>query len=850
MRGESVIWYVMGLDISADVPVASMVYVGHFYQTSGRAFITTKFYWLRGLANTHVHLVEEFLNETGLPRSEGLRDVIRRLGVVRPVDLTHGPEWMWSSTMSKPYILDTEPLVITGLAAFTLRTSYSYRPFEGEPISDLQYVKSNFEERVVPQLASAAAITVALLNVPEVGVMKSLILPTRLHPLLYWGFLQLQVTVLQYNITKGWYDTAPYVIVRVGRWSSYPFAWMFARADSNGTALVYGVTPQGLNSWYVEAWRQINETWFIAPAWGMRSGGPQWISLLVPRGYVSTYVMPMKARVLLDVYNPRVMRRTIDDPRYASSDVWVGGGSWPTQFETSTGISPLYAFISSFDRTGVYMAFSSHVENLTVTLSAGLRWPVGIAVGKEKVYWALDYATGTYAVAAQRYAVLSEREVRRLSADTLLDYAKKYIEEAVGALRNYTWSAAYRNALAAWSYASRAYTDEVMPLFEECVRSAIFFVPFIVVAGYFLERLLVRGEGFRMILNVLAFEVTLFLLFAFTHPAFWVIPSTTLAAIAIGMLILMAIVLWIFYREARDIVSEVSAKMLGYHEVVTERTAATLMAISLSTENMRKRPLRSVLTIIPIVVFAMATVSLASVSPYTAVVQKPMEKVTPWFYGFTLKSGYASPGDILDYPAVEMLRAIIGDKGCVCPRIVYYAPSIINLGPYALIVSHNASIPVPAAVGLAPEMAAEVMSRALVKGLPRPFLSEDQPAILLPSSMASALGVDVGDEVELFGMKFVITGIFSESAMDSLRDPDGRGIAPVDSIYYAQFHGFAVPLGSAVIIPQPYEWSRIVIIPSGVAKKLGGRAYAIDVLLKPSVSEAEFERLAEALAYS
>ena len=848
VRGERTVWCVVGLDISADLPVASLTYVGHFY-VAARTFITTKLYWFQGLANTLVPVIEQFLNESGLPQHEGLRSVIRRLDVLRPIDLTHGPDWMWSSTMSKPYVLDTEPFVVAGMAAFTLRTSYSYRPYEGEPASDLAYVRENFRDRVVPQLAAAAALIASLISAPEFRVMKSLILPTRLHPLLYWGFLQLSVQVLQYNITRGWYDTVPHAIVRVGRWSSYPFAWIFERADSNGTALIYGVTPQGLNSWYVEAWKPLNGTWVVAPAWGMRSGGPQWISLLVPRGYVSVYVMPMRYRILVDMYNPRLMRRTLEDPRYGSMDVWAGGGAWPTPFETSTGIVPLYQFVSAFDRTGVYMQFLSRVENLTVTLSAGMRWPVGIAIGKERVYWALDYAVGTYTVAEQRYSLLSAREVRRLSADLMLDYARDYLSEAERALENLKWSSAYGSALAAWSFASRAYTDEVMPLFEECIRSATLFVPFVVVSGYFLERLLTRGEGFRMILNVFAFEMALFLLFAFTHPAFWVVPSTTLAALAIGMMILMAIVLWIFYREARDIVSEVAAKTLGYHEVVTERTAATLMAISLSTEHMRKRPLRSILTLVPIAVFAMAAVSLASVSPYTIVLEKQVEGATPLFYGFTLKRGFATLGDLLDYPTVDMVKAIVGNKGYVCPRIVYYSPSVINLGPYGLLISHNYSIPVPAVVGLTPEMAAYLMGRAMVKGLPKPFLSEDQPAILLPSTLAQLLGVDVGDEVELYGMKLTVTGIYSDTAMDALRDPDGLRITPMDSVYYAQLHGFAVPMGTEVF-PQPYEWSRIAIVPSGVAKMLGGKVYVIDVILKPNVTESEYEEIARRLAYS
>jgi len=587
----------------------------------------------------------------------------------------------------------------------------------------------------------------------------------------------------------------------------------------------------------------------IMPAWGMRSGGPSWVTLLVPRGYTSVYVMPLQTRVLVDLYNPRLMRRTLDDPRYASANVWAGGGAWPTPFETETGITPLYQFVSSDDRTGVYLAGSSRVGNLTITLGIGGRWPAAVTLGGEGVHWALDYAVGTYTLTYQRYSVLSAREVRRLSADLLMDYAARYIERAVSAARNLTWSEAYRSALVAWSYASRAYSDEVMPLFDECIRSAVTFVPFVIATGYFLERLLLKGEGLRMVFNVLGVEIALFLLFAFTHPAFWVVPSTTLAALAIGLLILMAIVFWIFYRESRDIVSEVAAKLLGYHEVVTERTAATLMAVSLSTENMRKRPLRSILTLVPIAVFAMAMVSLASVSPYTAVLPKPMENVRAPFYGFVLKRGFAVLGDILDYPTVEMVKAIVGDRGYVCPRVVYYSPAVINLGPYAMLITSNASAPVPVVLGLEPEEAATLFSKAIVRGLPKPFLSDDQPAILLSTTMAEALRVDVGDEVELHGMRLVVTGIFSETAMDALKDPDGRGMAPIDSVYYAQLHGFAVPMGGA-IVPQPYAWSRVVVMPAGLVRKLGGRVSTVDVILKPDVSEEEFEELARKLAYA
>jgi hypothetical protein len=193
-----------------------------------------------------------------------------------------------------------------------------------------------------------------------------------------------------------------------------------------------------------------------------------------------------------------------------------------------------------------------------------------------------------------------------------------------------------------------------------------------------------------------------------------------------------------------------------------------------------------------------------------------------------------------------MVKAVVGDKGYVCPRVVYYSPSVINLGPYAFLLAKNSSMPVPVVLGLEPEDAAVLFERA---GVTKPFFSSDQPAILLPSTIAKALGVDVGDEVELYGMKLVVTGVFSETAMNALRDPDGYGTSPIDSIYYPQLHGFTVMTGE-MPTPTSYDWSQVVVMPAGLVRKLGGKVSEIDVILKPSVSEGEFEELARRLAYA
>ncbi|RLF04465.1 MAG: hypothetical protein DRK00_06665, partial [Thermoprotei archaeon] len=845
------ILYVMGIDISADLPIASLVYVGHFYQ-AGSSFLTAKLYGVRSIVTDYVRIVSEYLNETGLPEEKGLRLAIRNLGLVRQQDLTEGPEWMWASTMSKPYVLDTEPFTIAGMAAFTFKTSFSFKPLEGEPISDLTYVKSRFRDRVIPQLASALAIAVGLLNEPEIKTLsESMILPTRLHPLLYWGFIDLRVRVLEYNVTKGWYDPVPHAIVRVSRANAYnyPFVWMIAKADHEGSALIYGITPQSLGAWYVDAYKILNDSWAIMPAWGLHSTGPTWVTALVPRVYATVNVKPLKIHVLTDLYNPRIMRRTIEDPRFSTANVWIASNVWPSSYETTTGMLPLYYYAAVSDKRGLGLIGSSLPSKLTITLGIGRRWPVAIAeiTNAAPILSALNYAKDLYRLASQRYSTLSTREVRKLSADLMLKYARAHLDKVTALLKSKEYGDAYRYSLIAWSYSARAYADEVMPLYEESVRSVIIFAPLIIVSAYFFERLLLRGKGIRRIFYTVGLEVTLFAAFAVVHPAFWIIPSTLLASLSIGLLILMAVVFWIFYREARDLLSEVSAKILGRHEVTGERIPVILMTLSLSIENMRKRPLRTILTIVPITVFAMAMISLASISPYTAVIATVTDRKAP-YWGLLVKNFYGVLESTLDNPTVELISALVGERGVVCPRFWYYPPAVIGHGPYGLIISSNSSARVPAVVGFTSVEAEKLVRRALIKGTT--FIDDYQLAIILPSTLAERLEVDVGDEVEFLGMRLVVTGIFSEAVLEAIRDFDGLSVAPMNSVYYPQLHGFAVNLPT-VLQPLPLAWEEgVVIMPAGLVEKLGGFISSIGIVLKPNITYSEAEVIARRIAYA
>ena len=844
--GKRVILAAMGVDISSDFPGLSLIYAGHFY-AAWSPLLASKFRRIQDFVAKYVSAAGEFLNETDLPASRGLRAALADLGLVRYWDLGQSTSLLCAGgTMATPYVLDTEPLMMIGLMAFTARTQFSWRPLEGIPFPGSQRLVERFKDYVIPQLASVAAIAAGLAEDPDVDIPYSTIKPTRMHALMWWGSPVLVVKVLEYNVSKGWYDPVSHALVRVSRSTYNPFAWIVEETDENGTCVVYGLSPQTYNSWYIDAYKPVNETWAYLPAYGVYSQGSATIAPIVPKVYATVYVKPMEVHYMLDFYDPRIFRRAaILDPRYNELNTWLSVGRWASIYDTRTGAPPIFSGGQYWPYSLVSLLASDLTGDTTLTLSIGtvLR-PVAIVERPRHIVWALDYAKGTLEVARRRYSLLSSKEVRRLSAEILLSYAEEYLKKAIDAYRRGDYVEAQGYSMASWGYASRAYVEEVMPLFEESTRSVLVFVGFVTTCAYFMERLLAKTSGLRRFATLALFEVLFMAAFAYTHPAFWVIPAIPIASLSVGVLMLIAFMVWVLFREMRDVVKEYVVRTFGRHEVAHERTAIIVMAAALSTEYMRKRPLRTVLTFIPIITFASALVSLASISPYTAVVSRPvLEAGMPPYEGLMIAVGKIKLFDqFLDYPLVDVVMTIVGDAGIVAPRVWVY-PTVVNvLGAVDYAVSRNSSYAIRAALGLMPEEAEKLFSRGLVKGTV--FKRPDQRAALISSKMAAALGVGLGDYIEIWGERFMVVGIYSSEAMSAIKDFDGYDLTPINPIYYSQLNGMPTMASQTFEIPRGVTWDEVVVIPYELAKRRGVVTSVAVVMRRGELADDIAKRLA------
>jgi hypothetical protein len=868
--GRVVVWYVVGVDLSDDFPGVSLVYMGHFYR-AGRALFTAKFSWIQEAVSTQLSgFLRGYLERRGLIPGN-LRSAIDALGLVREVDLVEGPDWSWTGTMATPYILDTEPFVVANMAGFTIRTQFSYRKWEGVPGS-----RSVRWEYVTPQLYQATAIVLYACAAEEVRLSPASVRPSHFTGLggggaagvMFWGLVTFRVSVASFNLSAGWYAPVPGAVVRV--WSyphDYPFACALARTGSDGVAELVGLAPQGVCYWRVDAVRIDRDGAYVAD-YGVYGAQPASLVVGALQDPMPVFVPVFKGGVLVlfDVVSPRTFRPgAMDDPRMGAIRVWYNLGRDVRVYEVGTRAEPMFWGVYTMPQdevalvaapAGSRVVVAARPENPFVEARPVILFsnctpdePEGAGVVVEPGFTIIDraalrYARDLLATAERRYQELRERMVRRLSAELYERMAEEYLAKSQRAYEQRKYSEAYRSSLVALSLAARFYADEVMPLYDETGRTAVLMLLLVLPSAFFLERLLVHAEGVRRIASTLAIGAAAVWLFSLVHPALTVIANSAMAVMAVAVLLITLLLIYVFASETSAALRSYAEARMGAHEFRREEAAAALMAISTGLENMRRRPLRSFLTLLTIAAVSTAVVALTSTSPTVYVTFSAQGASAP-YEGLLVRRGYGVLAEVLSATTVEAVKAL-APGATVMPRLWYYPVSVNKVGPYGLVVGRNGSLAVQAVLGLTPAEARLILGRALARGdLPR----EGQVyACLLSASQAKALGVDVGDEVEFAGFRLVVVGVLSDEALLGLpRDADGYYYVPIDPTYSVVLYGFTVGGGQAS--PTPLSWDRVLIVAAPFASKLGAFVNSIGVACS-NATRADLLELAGRVAYA
>ncbi len=381
-----------------------------------------------------------------------------------------------------------------------------------------------------------------------------------------------------------------------------------------------------------------------------------------------------------------------------------------------------------------------------------------------------------------RYGVRNDKFMR------LHDEARAALVQAREHLEARRYSQFKASTREAWGLEGRGYPD-IKATADDTVYGVIFYFALLLPFSFCCERLFFGfADVRRQMLGASLFFLAIFLIMRFIHPAFKLSSSPYIIFLAfvifaIGGTALMMI-LGRFTRE----VSQRKRASSGVHEADIGRMSATTAAVALGISNLRKRKVRTLLTVITLTLLTFTAQAFTSVQSYLKYYQIPRPN-EPSYEGALLRDrGWKGMQlSVLDYA-----QSAFGGQGDVLPRS-WLSTHLIGERAYIDVQRRETGAEsfAFALMGVEPqERDLMGLGDLLVGDQSRFFADGERDVCILPQALAEILDIqleDVGDvDVWIMGQSYRVIGLIDGEGIDALRDLDNESLMPVDTVAEAQ----------------------------------------------------------------
>jgi len=205
--------------------------------------------------------------------------------------------------------------------------------------------------------------------------------------------------------------------------------------------------------------------------------------------------------------------------------------------------------------------------------------------------------------------------------------------------------------------------------------------------------------------------------------------------------------------------------------------SAIIAAFSMACRNLRRRRMRTALTIINMMILIFGFISFTSVSPGYGLITYPLRPTIP-VDALLIRDKPPSevPFNAIPHSFLEWLENQ--------PNVTVISPKLENVpavqGSYIgyLYTRDGDTIPVQGILGFKPGVESRFtqLNSTIVDGR---FLEDDDvKGVLLSSTFKEELNLKVGDLLSGFNQEFIIKGFFDPRALEKLPDIDGRPMMP------------------------------------------------------------------------
>ncbi|MGC9014344.1 MAG: M28 family peptidase [Thermoproteota archaeon] len=838
VSGKERIQMMIGLDFSTDSNSVSILRKSLFYMYGSETVQSRWTSWVEPTIFSFVDMLYKQLNwsiELHPYPTSGLR------------------ESGWWGAEVIPYMLDTEAISAARGLGFTIRTDRSLRFTWWLPINDFSYLNI---ENLAPQLYVSLAIIHGFANIEEWKINWDQVKPAltgRARTVVavgttdIAGFITVNGKVVQFNVTKGWYEPVGNAFVTIFPngigYSSYPFSIIVTSTDENGRFKVYGLGFGyiGIGSYTFLAFKVNQKSKLIdfAPDFGQY--GSQFLSntysLTTDPTNVTIVVSKCVSSAFFNIYNILGQRPIIQrDPRI-NTNVW-SSSQIAIAVLNARNLAPDISFgYFFFPDDEILMTFTQPKSKflLTVNLGTKIQYLADNVTSKNLPY---DFS-GIYTYEEKELHFDAQQVASKDLISTTInryeEFRRSYVWNPLlnSLLMNATYYYQLVNQSNKYSLLSvlqaisiKGYTA-VMGLISDIPDVVLFFMFSAVLFSFFVSSFFSEDLKKLAAYSAIIFSI-LVGLFYYINPILRLASNIFMSPLIVAVALFFVVVLIIFASETSSTLKRLRTSLLGEHFIERDLSAFITTTFPYSVSQIKKHRFRYILVFLSISSVIFAFTSLTSMSVYQAIIPSTMPTF-PAYNGLLLKEPIESQPLALSSRLLEIIGSL-DKEATVSIRVWFYPESTSGLNVFSPVYSGSKFYPVRGILGLSTnEVLLENQSNILVKG--RWINPEDYFVALVPNELHEALGVSVNDTIVCEGIKLKVIGILNTSKLSHLIDLDGYLPTPIDPS--------TVPplLLSSIREPSytPLPWSAIIVVPSKLAMDMGG--YIASIAVKPSTDE-------------
>jgi len=377
-----------------------------------------------------------------------------------------------------------------------------------------------------------------------------------------------------------------------------------------------------------------------------------------------------------------------------------------------------------------------------------------------------------------RLSLLRSKGVMNVDLEVLHSRAKQLFEKA-----NRADSLAVRLASFAQSSAlSRLVYYPLRMVMDDLIRAVVILLLLAIPFAFALERLLVCATSvYTRLAGFAAAFLATFILMYFMHPGFQIASTPIIVFLAFTIILLTSLVIYIMMRKFRTELMAFQGRAASVHSSEISRMGTMIAAVNMGMSTMRRRPVRTFLTCVTVVMLTFTILCFSSFASKLGV---------RIFYEGPAASGMKASFFIrrLDYGKLDpdVLRLIYGREGRGGLTAAQWWKAKIAREDTPFGISRTDAVQeifVDGIMGVPPDELAYWDDLADIfegDSMAAKIAALRDNGVFLPSIMRDYLNLRPGDTLLVNGYRMCFAGTFDVNKVQRLKNLDGKSVLPVD----------------------------------------------------------------------